>query len=167
MSHVLSRRADAALRKQAIRSHAARLTDDGWLLGVDLSSITQSDLELIGMAKASGDPAKRKSHKERMHESAGAAFDQFAEHRSEELLTVTEERNLNSTLPKLRKLAEQMGVIDTPLGEWSRDQIMQFLTMAIRCANPILSPTDALCLREFDDEIPFGEPRKPEFQLEG
>lgn len=96
-----------------------------------------------------------RSHKERLQEQASLAFDAMAEQEWKCLLSVTEERNLAFCLSNLSRLAEQMGVLETPLCDWSRDQIMQFLAMAVRCANPFLSPPDAATFREFSDTIPF------------
>lgn len=98
---------------------------------------------------------QRKSHKEKLQQQASLAFDAMAEQSWQQLLSVTEERNLAHCLPKLAKLAEQMGVSETPVCDWQKEQMLQFLAMAIRCANPFLSPPDAAAYREFSDDLPF------------
>lgn len=94
-------------------------------------------------------------HKEKLAEQASRAFDAMAEQEWRQLLSVTEERNLAFVMPKLAELAQQMGLWETPLCDWKQAQIMHFLAMAIRCANPFLTPPDLQAYREFNDEIPF------------
>lgn len=100
------------------------------------------------------DPATRKSHKEKLAEQASLAFDAMAPEPSR-LLTLSEARNLKTCLPKLAEMVGQMGIIDKPLCDWSREQILTFLTLAVRVANPLLAVDMADAMVDFDDEIPF------------
>lgn len=94
------------------------------------------------------------TQKERLATAALTAFDAAAPN-LDRLLTVTEERNLNSCRSKFGELADQMGVLWKPLGEWQPAEFMQFATAIVRCAVPLGTPDDLSTLREFDDEIPF------------
>lgn len=71
------------------------------------------------------------------------------------LLTPDEEAGLSAGLKGLRKLAENMGCIDKPLGSWDRTEIMHFLTFAVRSAMPLRTWADQEAMRCFNDDPPF------------
>ena len=52
----------------------------------------------------------------------------------QEVLSAEEERGLVAALPSLRAFATDLGCIDTPLGSWSRPQMLRFLALAVRAA---------------------------------
>lgn len=97
----------------------------------------------------------KKSHKERMDEQAQLAFDTLAEMEWRQLILASEERNLAFCLARIRAHVGQMGVLDTPFGDWSKDQVMSLFALVLRCGNPLLLPADASAFREFSDDIPF------------
>lgn len=81
-------------------------------------------------------------------------FDRYVGEITEGLLSADEEGGLVAALKPLWALAEEMGVVDKPLSEWRREEIMRFLTLAVRAAVPLrqithLSP-------DLNDQIPFG-----------
>lgn len=53
------------------------------------------------------------------------------------ILTADEEGGLIKALPRLATLAHEMGVADKPVAEWRREEMMCFLTRAVRAAVPI------------------------------
>jgi len=97
----------------------------------------------------------RTTQRERQLETIVATTELLASKSFSEVLSVEEERGLAAALPSLRAFAEEMGVIDVPLGEWSREQIMRFLALAVRAAVPLRVLPDHQAFREFNDTIPF------------
>mgnify|MGYP006935474337 CR=1 FL=1 len=95
------------------------------------------------------------TQKERQDATIRATTAMLTAHPFNEVLTAEEERGLSVALPILRGFAEQMGCIDTPLGGWSREQIMRFLALAIRSAVPLRTLPDHEAFREFSDECPI------------
>lgn len=68
-------------------------------------------------------------------------------------LTEIESQRLRDALPDLAEEAKRLGVLELPVAEWSKEQIISFLTVAVRSANPLrlergLDP-------DFNDDIPF------------
>lgn len=68
-------------------------------------------------------------------------------------LTETESARLRDALPALAEEATRLGVLALPVSQWSKEQIISFLTVAVRAANPLrlergLDPG-------FNDDIPF------------
>lgn len=84
-----------------------------------------------------------------------ASLELLSQHPFNEILTAEEERGLACALPQLREFAERMGCISEPLGEWSREQVMRFLALAIRSAVPLRALPDHEAFREFSDRVPF------------
>jgi hypothetical protein len=71
------------------------------------------------------------------------------------LLSPDEEAGLTAGLKGLRALAENMGCIDKPIGAWSKEEIMHFLTFAVRSACPLRTWADQEAMRCFSDKLPF------------
>lgn len=67
------------------------------------------------------------------------------------LLTDEEAEALAAGLPRLAKLAAEMKVDGKPVMEWERIEILRFLSLAIRLANPIRL-AGAI---PFNDSLPF------------
>lgn len=97
----------------------------------------------------------RQPHAQRQDAVIAATLELLAAHPFNEVLSAEEERGLIAALPALRVFAEQMGCISQPLGDWSREQIMRFLALAVRSAVPLRALPDHQAFREFSDEIPF------------
>lgn len=95
------------------------------------------------------------THKQRQDAAIVATLEILSAHPFNEVLTAEEERGLAVALPQLREWATAAGVIDEPLGEWSRDQIMRFLALAVRSAVPLRAAPDHEAFRLLSDEIPF------------
>lgn len=95
------------------------------------------------------------TQKQRQDAVIVATLDVLAAHPFNEVLTVEEERGLAVALPQLRAWAEKAGCINEPLGEWSREQIMRFLALAIRSAVPLRAAPDHEAFRILNDECPF------------
>lgn len=72
-----------------------------------------------------------------------------------EVLTAEEERGLAAALPSLRAFATETGCIDAPLDDWTREQVMRFLALAVRAAVPLRALPDHQAFREFSDDVPF------------
>lgn len=85
--------------------------------------------------------------------AALAAFDGHARLNNDALLREDEASNLLGVLPKLFDVAVEMGVADKPLTEWSREELMRFLALAVRSAMPLLAVSHHD--PEFNDRIPF------------
>lgn len=85
------------------------------------------------------------------HDSAAQRRDVLAEKRlvaaqtlneiliesGEGLLTEDEHHGLVAALPRLGDLCVDMRVANKPIGEWSKEEIMRFLTIAVRAAVPL------------------------------
>lgn len=71
------------------------------------------------------------------------------------LLSVDEEGGLKAALPKLARHAEEMGVIGKPLSDWKREEMLSFLTHAVRAAVPLRVNT--ILNKSLSDAIPFGD----------
>lgn len=99
--------------------------------------------------------SKQTTHKERQDAAIVATTELLATKTFVEILTAEEERGLVAALPQLRALAEEMGAIDTPLGSWSRVQILRFLAVAVRAAVPLRTLPDHESFRVLNDEVPF------------
>lgn len=69
--------------------------------------------------------------------AAHAALDAALAEIGEGLLTDDELNGLTASLPKLGELAADMGCVDKPIGEWSRQEMMRFLSIAVRGAVPL------------------------------
>lgn len=85
--------------------------------------------------------------------AAVVTFDRYIADISEGLLSAEEEAGLRACLPRLAQLAEDMRIIAKPVNEWSPEEMMRFLTLAVRAAVPLrqmhgLSP-------DLNDEIPI------------
>lgn len=104
------------------------------------------------MAKAS---AKQTTHRERQDAAIVASLAVLSAHPFNEVLTAEEERGLSASLGALRAWAEQAGCISRPLDDWSREEVMRFLALAVRAAVPLRSLPDHAAFREFSDEVPF------------
>jgi hypothetical protein len=48
-----------------------------------------------------------------------------------------------------------MGCLVKPLDDWEREEIMRFLTLAVRAAVPLRSASEHDAFRNFNDEVPF------------
>lgn len=68
---------------------------------------------------------------------AQATLDQLLVECGDMLLTEDEISGLSAALPRLFTLAEDMGVVEKPLPDWGREEIMRFLTIAVRAAVPL------------------------------
>jgi hypothetical protein len=68
---------------------------------------------------------------------AQATLDQLLIDCGDMLLTEDEMTGLQGALPKLFELAEDMGCSEKPLSEWSKEEVMRFLVIAIRAAVPL------------------------------
>lgn len=95
------------------------------------------------------------THKERQDATIVASLSVLSAHPFNEVLTAEEERGLAAALGSLREWATQAGCIDTPLGQWPREQIMRFLALAVRAAVPLRALPDHEAFRRFSDEVPF------------
>ena len=73
------------------------------------------------------------------------------------LLTDEEAEALAAGLPSLAKLAADMGCDAKPVTEWEREEVLRFLSLAIRLANPIRK-AGAI---PFNDPIPFDNYDRP------
>lgn len=104
---------------------------------------------------AAAKSAAKTTHKERQDAAIVASLELLADHPFNEVLTAEEERGLAKGLASLRALAESMGCINEPVGEWNKQQIMRFCALAIRAAVPLRSLPDHECFRELSDEVPF------------
>lgn len=93
---------------------------------------------------------------EREAGAAKRAFGQYAERQYMELLTVAEERYLSHAMSLLKEHAQQLGIIDLPLGKWPKAARLQFFAMVVRSAVPLMGAADCESYRRFNDEIPFG-----------
>ena len=100
-------------------------------------------------------PKNASTHKDRQDAAIVATTAMLAAHPFNEVLTAEEERGLAAALPSLRAWAEQAGCVSEPLGEWSREQVMRFLALAVRAAVPLRTLPDHSAFRELNDEIPF------------
>ena len=69
------------------------------------------------------------------------------------LLSADEEAGLKACLPKLAKHAADMGVAEKPVSEWRREEMMSFLTHAVRAAVPLR--VNGLMSKDLSDAIPF------------
>jgi hypothetical protein len=94
-------------------------------------------------------------HKELRAKVAQAGFDRMVGQISDGLLTTDEEAGLRACLPRLAALAETMGCLEKPLSEWSPEEMLRFLTLAIRAAVPLRTVHDHESFHQFSDEIPF------------
>ncbi|NBW07979.1 MAG: hypothetical protein EBR82_08125 [Caulobacteraceae bacterium] len=86
-------------------------------------------------------------------DATAMVFDRHVASISEGLLSADEEGGIIAVLPRLWALAEEMRVIDKPIADWEREELLRFLTLAIRSAVPLrhinyLSP-------DMNDAIPF------------
>jgi len=68
-------------------------------------------------------------------------------------LRADERDGLEAAMPALAQLADYMGVLNKPIVDWSREQMMRFLAGAVRAAMPLV-PIDHHD-PDLDDEIPF------------
>lgn len=68
-------------------------------------------------------------------------------------LRADEIEGLVNGIPQLVELAQYMGVMDRPLMEWSRDEMLRFLATAIRSAVPLVAVSHLS--RDFNDRMPF------------
>lgn len=68
---------------------------------------------------------------------AQATLDQLLIECGEMLLTEDEMAGLSAALPRLFELAEDLGCADKPLSDWEREEVMRFLTIAVRAAVPL------------------------------
>lgn len=80
-------------------------------------------------------------------------FDRHMAEIGEGLLSADEEGALTACLPRLAALAETMGVLNAPVSEWKREEIMRFLTLAVRTAVPLRVITHHA--HDLNDRIPF------------
>lgn len=96
-----------------------------------------------------------KPHKELRAKVAQAGFDRMVGQISEGLLTTDEEAGLRACLPRLADLAEKMGCLDKPLSDWLPEEMLRFLTFAVRAAVPLRTVQDHETYHQFSDEIPF------------
>ncbi len=74
---------------------------------------------------------------ERRAKAVNAAFDDYVGKLSDGLLSSEEEGGLLAALPRLFELTEEMGVTARPIGDWSREEMLRFLTCAVRAAVPL------------------------------
>lgn len=86
-----------------------------------------------------------------------ATTELLASHSFQEVLTVEEERGLSVLLKSgaLRRYLTDLGVVDKPVGEWSAEEMMRVLAVAVRAAVPLRTLPDHSCFRELNDTIPF------------
>lgn len=68
---------------------------------------------------------------------AQATLDRMLAEIGEGLLTEDELSGLTAALPKLFELATEMNVIGKPISEWSKQEMMRFLVIAVRGAVPL------------------------------
>lgn len=95
------------------------------------------------------------THKELRAKVAQAGFDRMVGQISEGLLSTDEEAGLRACLQRLAELAEKMGCLDKPVRDWEPEEIMRFLTLAVRAAVPLRTVQDHETYHQFSDEIPF------------
>lgn len=75
---------------------------------------------------------------------------------SDGLLSAEEEGGLTAALPRLASLATELGVMDKPLAAWGREEMLRFLTLAVRAAVPLRSMCgDPFLTPDLNDKIPF------------
>lgn len=74
---------------------------------------------------------------ERRAKAVNAAFDDYVGKLSDGLLSSEEEGGLVAALPRLFELCEVMNVTHRPISEWSREEMLRFLTLAVRAAVPL------------------------------
>lgn len=81
------------------------------------------------------------------------AFDRVLAEGVRHALTDEEHERLVEALPRLAQYADEMGVLARPITEWSREEMLAFMSGAIRAANPIrvLTHHDPA----MSDRIPF------------
>lgn len=103
-----------------------------------------------GFSPAPSRVIERMSDRARVVQSA---LDEALAEIGEGLLTEDELRGLTACLPRLAKLAAEMGCVDKPMGLWKREEMMRFLTIAIRGAVPLRVVTATLLT---DDGAPPG-----------
>lgn len=96
-----------------------------------------------------------KTQRVRQDEKIVASIELLSAHPFNEVLTAEEERGLAVALPQLREFATVAGFIDKPLTDWSRQEVMRFLALAVRAAVPLRSLPDHEAFREFNDECPI------------
>ena len=80
--------------------------------------------------------------------AALAALDQHVDEISDGLLTEAELTGLRAAMGKLAGLADQMGITEKPVSQWSAQEMLRFLSIAVRAAVP-------LHLVQADSTIPF------------
>lgn len=68
---------------------------------------------------------------------AQATLDQLLVECGDMLLTEDEMSGLIAALPRLADLATDMRCIDKPIVDWKREEMMRFLTIAVRAAVPL------------------------------
>jgi len=69
------------------------------------------------------------------------------------IMTEDEITGMEAALPRLIELAEELRILDKPLNEWSRQEVMRFLAIAVRAAVPLRVVSFALATD--DGDIPF------------
>lgn len=84
---------------------------------------------------------------------AQATLDQLLIEVGDGLLTEDELSGLEAGLPRLFQLAQELGVADKPLSQWSRQEIVRFIAIAVRAAVPLRIV--AFTLATDDGKIPF------------
>ena len=84
---------------------------------------------------------------------AQATLDQLLMQVGDGLLTEDELSGIEHGLPRLFELATEMGIAEKPMTEWSKQEVVRFISIAVRAAVPlrVLSFTIATD----DGEIPF------------
>lgn len=82
-----------------------------------------------------------------------AALDGHADMIGDGLLRDDEMVGLQAAMPQLAALARTMGVIDKPVIEWTPEEMMRFLCLAVRAAMPINKITHHSA--DMNDRLPF------------
>jgi len=75
------------------------------------------------------------------------------------LLTEDELSGLEHGLPRLFELATEMGISEKPMVEWSKQEVVRFIAIAVRAAVPLRIVSFTLATdngdQSLDDQIPF------------
>ena len=97
------------------------------------------------------------THRARQDAVVVATTELLASHSFQEVLSVEEERGLSVLLKTgaLRRFISQLGLETVAVGEWSAEEMMRVLAVAVRAAVPLRTLPDHACFRELNDTIPF------------
>ena len=97
------------------------------------------------------------THRARQDAVVVATTDLLASHSFQEVLSVEEERGLSVLLKSgaLRRFISQLGLETVAVGDWSAEEMMRVLAIAVRAAVPLRTLPDHEAFRLLNDEVPF------------